>query len=66
MASGIFIHNLKQNVKAKIEQLQEEGDMEIVIEYLQNKMFMAAKELRFEDAAFLRDKIKDIKKDYKI
>jgi len=25
-------------------------------------MFMAAKELRFEDAAFLRDKIKEIRK----
>ncbi|TET05793.1 MAG: hypothetical protein E3J90_00025, partial [Promethearchaeota archaeon] len=30
------------------------------------KMFLAAKELRFEDAAYLRDKIKEIKKDYRI
>ena len=29
-------------------------------------MFFVAKELRFEDAAYLRDKIKDIKNDYKI
>jgi excinuclease UvrABC helicase subunit UvrB len=29
-------------------------------------MFQAAKELRFEDAAYLRDKIMEFKKDYKI
>ncbi len=56
------VKRLKQNVKTKIEQLQKEGDIEILIEYLENKMFMAAKELRFEDAAFLRDKIKEIRK----
>lgn len=59
------VKRLKQSVKAKIERLQEEGDIEIVIEYLENKMYMAAKELRFEDAAYLRDKIKEIKKAYK-
>jgi len=46
--------------------LEEIGDMDVIIQYLENKMFLAAKELRFEDAAYLRDKIKDIKKDYKI
>jgi excinuclease UvrABC helicase subunit UvrB len=40
--------------------------MEVVIQYLENKMFLAAKELRFEDAAYLRDKIKEIKKDHGI
>jgi len=59
------VKRLKQSVKAKIERLQEEGDIEIVIEYLENKMYMAAKELRFEDAAYLRDKIKEIRKAYK-
>jgi len=59
------VKRLKQSVKAKIERLQEEGDTEIVIEYLENKMYMAAKELRFEDAAYLRDKIKAIRKAYK-
>jgi excinuclease UvrABC helicase subunit UvrB len=29
-------------------------------------MFLAAKELRFEDAAYLRDRIKEIKKDYQV
>jgi excinuclease UvrABC helicase subunit UvrB len=29
-------------------------------------MFLAAKELRFEDAAYLRDKIKETKRNYKI
>ncbi|GAH16647.1 unnamed protein product [marine sediment metagenome] len=33
----------------------------VIIQYLESKMFLAAKELRFEDAAYLRDKIKDIK-----
>ena len=56
---------LKRKVKDKIEDLEKQGDKDLVIEYLENKMFLAAKELRFEDAAYLRDKIKEIKKDYK-
>ncbi|MEJ2251745.1 MAG: excinuclease ABC subunit UvrB [Candidatus Lokiarchaeota archaeon] len=58
----------KETIKLKksiSEKLAEISDMDIVIQYLENKMFLAAKELRFEDAAFLRDKIKEIKKDYK-
>ncbi|MFW9876434.1 MAG: excinuclease ABC subunit UvrB [Candidatus Thorarchaeota archaeon] len=58
------VKKLKQAVKDKIKQLETEGDIDIVIQYLEDKMFMAAKELRFEDAAYLRDKIKEIKKDY--
>jgi excinuclease ABC subunit B len=54
---------LKKNIKKKIEEL---SDVEVIIQYLEKKMFSAAKELRFEDAAFLRDKIKAIKEDYKI
>ncbi|MFX1575187.1 MAG: excinuclease ABC subunit UvrB [Promethearchaeota archaeon] len=57
---------LKQNIQNKVEQLEKEGDIEVIIEYLENKMFLAARELRFEDAAYLRDKIQEIKKDYKI
>ncbi len=57
---------LKQNIQNKVEQLEKEGDIEVIIEYLENKMFLAAKELRFEDAAYLRDKIKEIKNDYKL
>ncbi len=60
------VKKLKQKVKDKIKELEEEGDLDIVIQYLESKMFLAAKELRFEDAAYLRDKIKDIKKDYEI
>ena len=56
---------LKQIVKNKIDELEEIGDKDIIIQYLENKMFLAAKELRFEDAAYLRDKIKDIKNDIK-
>jgi len=29
-------------------------------------MLLAAKELKFEDAAYLRDKIRDIENDYKL
>lgn len=55
---------LKKTIEEKLEEL---GDIDIIIQYLENKMFLAAKELRFEDAAYLRDKIKDIKeKSYKI
>jgi excinuclease ABC subunit B len=57
---------LKQSIESKVEELKQEGDNEIVIQYLENKMIMAAKELRFEDAAFLRDKIIEIKKSYKM
>jgi len=57
---------LKRKVKDKIEDLEKQGDKDLVIEYLENKMFLAAKELRFEDAAYLRDRIKEIKKEYKI
>jgi excinuclease ABC subunit B len=60
------VKKLKQTVKDKIKQLEAEGDLDIIIQYLENKMFMAAKELRFEDAAYLRDKIKEIKETYKI
>ena len=55
---------LKRNIKDKIEDLEKQGDKTFVIEYLENKMFLAAKELRFEHAAYLRDKIKEIKKVY--
>jgi len=57
---------LKRTIHEKIEELSEQGDLDIVIQYLENKMFLAAKELRFEDAAYLRDKIRDMKEDYKI
>ena len=58
------VRKLKKNVKSKIEELEEKGDKDIIIQYLENKMFMAAKELRFEDAGYLRDKIRDIKESY--
>lgn len=54
---------LKKTIEEKIEEL---ADMEIILEFLEKKMFLAAKELRFEDAAYLRDKIKDIKENNKI
>lgn len=57
---------LKRKVKDKIKDLEKEADKTLVIEYLENKMFLAAKELRFEDAAYLRDKIKEIKKVHEI
>ena len=57
---------LKQSIKEKIKIMEKEGDLDLVIGYLENKMFLAAKELRFEDAAYLRDKIKEIKEDYKL
>jgi len=60
------VKRLKQNVKDKIKELEMEGDIDIIVQYLENKMFLAAKELRFEDAAYLRDKIKEFKQDYKI
>ncbi|MFX0034411.1 MAG: excinuclease ABC subunit UvrB [Candidatus Hermodarchaeota archaeon] len=60
------VKRLKKNLQIKIKELEKEGDIDILIQYLENKMFMAAKELRFEDAAYLRDKIMDIKKEYQI
>ncbi|TXT53346.1 MAG: excinulease of nucleotide excision repair, DNA damage recognition component [Promethearchaeota archaeon] len=54
---------LKKTIKQKMEEL---GDMDVMIQYLEKKMYQAAEELRFEDAAYLRDKIKDIKEDYSI
>lgn len=60
------VKRLKQTVHDKIKELEKQADTDIVIQYLEKKMFMAAKELRFEDAAYLRDKIKDIKANYKI
>lgn len=57
------IKRLKKSVEQKIEEI---GDMDVMIQYLEEKMYLAAKELRFEDAAYLRDKIKDIKKSYEI
>ncbi|NHJ24053.1 MAG: excinuclease ABC subunit UvrB [Candidatus Lokiarchaeota archaeon] len=57
---------LKQSIETKINVLEKEGDKDLIIQYLENKMFMAAKELRFEDAAYLRDRIIEIEKNYKI
>ncbi|MFX1338051.1 MAG: excinuclease ABC subunit UvrB [Promethearchaeota archaeon] len=57
---------LKKNIHDKVKELSEQGDTDVIIQYLENKMFLAAKELRFEDAAYLRDRIRDIKEDYKI
>jgi len=54
---------LKKSVEQKIEEL---SDADVVIQYLENKMYLAAKELRFEDAAYLRDKIQDMKENYNI
>lgn len=54
---------LKKTVREKMEEL---GDMDVMIQYLEKKMYQAAEELRFEDAAYLRDKIKGIKEDYSI
>ena len=55
------IKKLKKTIGERIEEM---GDMDVIIQYLENKMFLAAKELRFEDAAYLRDKLKALKKDY--
>ena len=60
------VKRLKQNVKDKIKELELQGDIDIIVQYLENKMFLAAKELRFEDAAYLRDKIMEVKQDYKV
>ncbi|MFX1591076.1 MAG: excinuclease ABC subunit UvrB [Promethearchaeota archaeon] len=60
------VKKLKQKVKEKMRELEKEGEIEVVIQYLEDKMFMAAKELRFEDAAYLRDRIKEIKETNKI
>jgi len=60
------VKKLRQSVKSKIDELEKEGDKEVVIQYLEDKMFMAARELRFEDAAYLRDRIKEIKQTYKV
>ncbi len=49
---------LRKNIEQKIEEIEE---IDIKIQYLEQKMLLAAKELRFEDAAFLRDRIKEIK-----
>ncbi|MFO7796074.1 MAG: excinuclease ABC subunit UvrB [Promethearchaeati archaeon] len=54
---------LKKSVEQKIEEL---SDADVIIQYLENKMYLAAKELRFEDAAYLRDKVQDLKANYKI
>ncbi len=59
------VKRLKQHVKDKIEELEVKGDLDVIVQYLENKMLLAAKELRFEDAAFLRDKIIEFKEDYK-
>lgn len=58
------VKRLKKVVKEKVKELETEGDIELIVQYLENKMFLAAKELRFEDAAYLRDKIREYKKDY--
>ncbi len=47
----------KKEIDNKIEDMVV---IDMIIQYLERRMFLAAKELRFEDAAYLRDKIKDL------
>lgn len=54
---------LKKNIEEKLEEMEE---IDVIIQYLENKMFLAAKELRFEEAAYLRDKIKELKESHEI
>ncbi|MBD3195791.1 MAG: excinuclease ABC subunit UvrB [Candidatus Lokiarchaeota archaeon] len=54
---------LKRRIEDKIDEL---GDLDIIVQYLEEKMYSAAKELRFEDAAYLRDKIQELKQDFKL
>ncbi|MFX1399199.1 MAG: excinuclease ABC subunit UvrB [Promethearchaeota archaeon] len=49
---------LKRMVEKKLELLSE---TEQKIKFLEQKMYLAAKELRFEDAAYLRDRIKELR-----
>jgi excinuclease ABC subunit B len=49
---------LKKSIEEKIEKLE---DLDVIVQYLEDKMLLAANELRFEDAAYLRDKIKELK-----
>jgi excinuclease ABC subunit B len=57
---------LKKIIQDKVEELEKEGNFDVIVQYLENKMFMAAKELRFEDAAYLRDKISELKQESQI
>ncbi|MBN1800100.1 MAG: excinuclease ABC subunit UvrB [Candidatus Lokiarchaeota archaeon] len=49
---------LKRTIEEKLELLTEN---ELRIQFLEERMHLAAKELRFEEAAFLRDRIKELK-----
>jgi len=49
---------LKRSIEEKLDSL---GDIDIIIQFLEKEMFSAAKDLKFEDAAYLRDKIRDLK-----
>ncbi len=60
------VKKLKQSLKDKFDELEKEGKIEVLIHYLEDKMLLAAKELRFEDAAYLRDRIKETKETYKL
>jgi len=57
------IKRFQKTVEEKIEEL---GNIDVILQYLEGKMLLAAKELRFEDAAYIRDKIKYLKESYKI
>ncbi len=57
------IKRLKKVVDETLEQME---DIDVMIQYLETKMLLAANELRFEDAAYLRDKIKELKEKYQI
>jgi len=49
---------LKKTIEERLDEL---GDIDVMLQFLEKKMFSAAKDLRFEDAAYLRDRIKEIK-----
>jgi excinuclease ABC subunit B len=59
---------LPENVRTKLEiQLEEdsgEEDLQSVISNLENEMKLAASELRFEDAALIRDQLAEVKKKF--
>lgn len=61
-----FREKERKTLKRRIEdRLDNLADLDMQLKFLEDKMFVAAKELRFEDAAYLRDKIKDMKEKYR-
>ena len=66
VAEGYAKYNTKKNEKAEFKKYLDLDNVDTIIDLLKNEMEKLAKELKFEEAAEVRDRISELEKIAKI